>query len=104
MYSTPKILGGGGGGGGGGRGDSRLEGRGGDPRASLPLYETLIGMYGGTYVITFSSAGTPLCKGGGVRPQPFFKVGSIWKVGGVKYLGYSNGTKLLIWLLFSFLF
>ena len=29
-------------------------------------------MYSGTYVTTFSSTGTPLHKGGGVRPQPFF--------------------------------
>ena len=28
-------------------------------------------IFGGTYVTTFISAGTPLRKGGGVRPQSF---------------------------------
>ena len=30
-------------------------------------------IYGDTYVTTFSSVGNLLCKGGEVRPQPFFK-------------------------------
>ena len=30
-------------------------------------------MYRGMYVTIFSSAGTSLCKGDGVRPQPFFR-------------------------------
>ena len=30
-------------------------------------------LFGGTYVTTFSSVDTPLRKGGGVRPQPFFR-------------------------------
>ena len=43
------------------------------------LNANLIYMYGGMYATTFSSAGTPLRKGGGVRPQPFLRLAAYGK-------------------------
>ena len=57
-------------------------------------------VYGGTYVTTFSRAGTPLCKGGGVRPQPFFGLAAYGKWADGKwaelYLRYDTALKCCV--------
>ena len=47
------------------------------------------------YVTTFSSAGTALFKGGGVRPQPFFRSAAYrnWAELSI-YIGYGMALKM----------